>query len=67
MTMKKDYIRPMMKHIGLDEMLLAGESLPFGEGKVSAEEADAQKLNLFDADEAQSESSRNCWNDYAED
>lgn len=65
--MKKDYIRPIIKHIGIDEMLLASDSLQFGEGQKSAEEADAQELNLFDADEAQNTSPHNCWSDYTED
>lgn len=63
MTKKKDYIRPTMKHIELDEMLLAGASLQFGEGTASGEEADAEHFGLFDEDGEESHPARNCWDE----
>ncbi len=64
MTTKNDYMRPMVKHIDLDETLLASESLPFGEGKVSAEEADAECYGLFDeSTEGMRTKNRKCWDD----
>ena len=66
MTNKRIYIQPAVKSVGMEQSLLDA-SLPFGEGKVSAEEADAERFGLFDEDtEGIRTTGRNCWDDLQE-